>query len=361
MSASRSPGPPEVPDSSGIPDSPDVSDSLEVSDSPEAPGSPEVPDSPELSVVIPTHDRVDVLPEVLDALEAQRGAPAFEVVVVDDGSGDGTAEYLAQRRFPPGWRFVRQHNRGPAAARNVGVEAARGRWVAFLGDDTVPDSGWLAAHFEALTGERARAAAAQGRRVGVIGYTGWHPRMRLDPFLRYINEHGLQFGYALIEDPTDVPFNFFYTSNLALERELLLEEPFDLGFPYAAWEDIEVSYRLFERGFRLLYEPRARVAHLHPTTIERFCLRQEKAGYCAVVFHRRHPELGGFLGLGPEGPPPVPDRRLEPVLRGLASALLRLRLPLSLPGLWERVLRHHYVAGLHRGWKDLAGCGKGDS
>ena len=317
--------------------------------------------APELSVVVPTHDRIDMLPEVLDALEAQRDTPSFEVVVVDDGSSDATPEYLARRWLPEGWRVLRQENRGPAAARNAGIEEARGRWVAFLGDDTVPETGWLAAHHRALTGERARAAAAEGLGVGVIGYTGWHSRMRLDPFLRYINEHGLQFGYALIEDPGDLPFNFFYTSNLTLERELLLEEPFDLGFPYAAWEDIEVSYRLSKRGFRLLYEARARVAHDHPTTIERFCQRQERAGYCAVVFHRRHPELGAFLGLGPEGPPPIPDRRLQTLQQGLASALLRLRVPVSLPRLWERVLRYHYVLGLHRGWRDRQERGKGET
>jgi glycosyltransferase involved in cell wall biosynthesis len=324
--------------------------------------SPSRPEqAPELSVVIPTYNRLEVLAEVLAALEAQREAPPFEVLVVDDGSSDGTGDYLAARDLPAGWRFLRQENQGPAAARNAGVAQARGRWVAFLGDDTVPEAGWLAAHHRALTGALAREAVGQGRRVGVIGYTGWHPRMRLDPFLRYINEYGLQFGYALIEDPSDVPFNFFYTSNLTLERELLLEEPFDLAFPYAAWEDIEVSYRLRKRGFRLFYEPQARVAHDHPTDLTRFCQRQEKAGYCAVVFQRLHPELGGFLGLGPGGPPPLPNPRVQALLRTLASGLLLSRVPVSLPGLWERVLRYHYVAGLHRGWTDLGGRGKGES
>ncbi|HVS14433.1 MAG TPA: glycosyltransferase [Thermoanaerobaculia bacterium] len=314
---------------------------------------------PEISVVVPTHDRLDTLPEVLGALAAQRDAPAFGVVVVDDGSTDGTAAWLETFEWPPGWRFVRQENRGPAAARNAGVRLARGRWVAFLGDDTVPEAGWLAAHHRTLTGEIARRAQAAGQGVGVIGYTGWHPRMRLNPFLRYINEHGLQFGYALIEDPDDVPFNFLYTSNLSLERALLLEEPFDLDFPYAAWEDIELSYRLKRRGLRLLYQASARVAHHHPTDLARFCARQEKAGYCAVVFHRLHPELGGFLGLGPDGPPPLPNRGLQALARGLASALLPL--PVRLPGLWECVLRYHYVVGLRRGWRDLGGRAKGDA
>jgi GT2 family glycosyltransferase len=184
--------------------------------------------------------------------------------------------------------------------------------------------------------------------LAVIGYTGWHPRMRVTPFLRYINEHGLQFGYALIRDPEDVPFNFFYTSNLSLSRELLLAEPFDLRFPYAAWEDIELAYRLKRRGLHLIYEPAATVAHDHPTDLARFAARQERAGYCAVVFYRLHPELGGFLGIGPDGPPPLPDGAVQRRRERLVRALQKL--PLALPHLWEDVLRFHYVQGLHRGW-----------
>ena len=295
--------------------------------------------------MVPTYERMDVLPEVLDALEAQERAPEFEVIVVDDGSRDGTAEFLERRAARGGsgaLRVVTQSNQGPAAARNAGVQQARGQLVAFLGDDTVPDIGWLSRH--------VAGRAAHEETVAVIGYTGWHERMRLNPFLRYINEYGLQFGYALIDDPRDVPFNFFYTSNLSLERQLLLEEPFDTGFPYPAWEDIEVSYRLKRSGLTLRYEAQAVVRHDHPTDLVRFAVRQEKAGYCAVVFHQRHPELGGFLGLGSEGPPAMPNRVAQRLRWMLARALHNL--PVSTPTLWETVLRYHYIAGLRRGWSD---------
>jgi glycosyltransferase involved in cell wall biosynthesis len=302
----------------------------------------------EVSVVVPTHDRMDVLPEVLAAIEAQEAPCAFELVVVDDGSGGGTAAFLAGRAFTIPARVIRQDNRGPAAARNAGVAAARGRLVAFLGDDTVPQRGWLAAH-----------RAAHDRRgdppaLAVIGYTGWHPRQRRTAFLDYINDHGLQFGYAIIDDPEDVPFNFFYTSNLSLPRALLEAEPFDTGFPYPAWEDIETSYRLTRRrGLKLVYEPRARAAHDHPTDLARFAVRQERAGYSAVVFWTRHPELGSFLGVGPAGPPPLPpegrQRRREAVVRALQ------KMPIRLPALWEEVLRYHYIRGLRRAWTELVG------
>jgi GT2 family glycosyltransferase len=306
--------------------------------------------APAFSVVIPTHDRLDVLPEVLDAVEGQRGAPAFEVVVVDDGSGDGTREFLAGRRFGVPARVLCQENRGPAAARNAGVRAAAGERVAFLGDDTVPTPGWLAAH------ARAHESRGGGAELAVIGYTRWHPRVRTNPFLRYINEYGLQFGYALIEDREDVPFNFFYTSNLSLARRRLVDEPFDERFPYPAWEDIELSYRLSKSGQRLVYEPRAVALHDHPTTLERFSARQEKAGYSAVVFYGRHPELGSFLGVGPEGPPPLPPEGPHRRRQRLAQALQNL--PLRAPRLWEEVLRFHYIAGLRRAWHD--GAAKGE-
>jgi glycosyltransferase involved in cell wall biosynthesis len=296
------------------------------------------------SVVVPTHDRLDVLAEVLAALDEQRGAPDFEIVVVDDGSARATATYLAGRRGARPSTVLSQAKRGPAAARNLGVAAARGERVAFLGDDTVPAPGWLAAH------ARAHAERGDPAALAVIGYTAWHRRMRVDPFLDYLNEQGLQFGYALIRDREDVPFNFFYTSNLSLARARLLEEPFDEGFPYPAWEDIEAAWRLKRRGLRLVYEPAARVEHDHPTDFARFAARQERAGYCAVVFWQRHPELAGFLGVGPEGPPPLPSKRRQRLREGLVRALLPLRV--SAPRLWEETLRFHYLRGLHRGWSE---------
>jgi len=307
----------------------------------------------DISVVIPTYNRIDALPEVLLALEAQvedPAAPGFEVVVVDDGSSDGTGDWLARRSFRIPARVLSQANQGPAAARNAGVEAARGTRVAFLGDDTVPAEGWLAAH------RRAHRERGDDPGLAVLGYTGWHRRIRVTSFLGYINEQGAQFGYALIEDPERLPFNFFYTSNISLARERLLEEPFDLGFPYPAWEDTELSYRLHRHGLRLIYEPRAVTRHNHPTDVDRFFSRQEKAGYSAVVFYRLHPEMGPFLGLAPSGPPPLPSAGRQRWRERLVRTLQNL--PVRTPRLWEETLRYHYIRGLQRGWRDGAGARK---
>lgn len=304
--------------------------------------------TPEVSVVIPTYNRMDVLPEVLAALGAQRTTIPFEVVVVDDGSTDGTAAWLGSWQPDYPGRWFRQENQGPAAARNAGVEAAEGRLVAFLGDDTVPAPGWLASH------RQSHRQLGDPAHLAVIGYTRWHPRIRRNAFLDHVNEFGLQFGYALIRNPREVPFNFLYTSNLSLPRELLLREPFNLRFPYPAWEDIEAGYRLQQRhGMRLTYQPEAVTLHDHPTDFHRFAQRQEKAGYSAVVFYGLHPELGDFLGLGPTGPPPRVEGWWPSMREALARTLQHSPVSaIKFPRTWEEALRRHYIRGLHRGWSD---------
>lgn len=300
--------------------------------------------NPTFSIIVPTYNRMDTLPDVLNALEAQEGAPSFEVIVVNDGSTDTTKSFLQQRTFNVPVKLKHQENAGPAEARNVGVSLAKGHYVAFLGDDTQPSKNWLAIHYQAHQNNSAQQPCA------VLGYTQWHRCMKLTPFLRYINEFGLQFGYSLINDSRDLPFNFFYTSNISLARELLLAEKFNTNFPYAAWEDTELSYRLKKKGMTIVYEKNATVEHNHPTDFHRFSSRQEKVGYSAVTFYRLHPELGPFLGVYPKGPPKLPSKILNNVFK--ATILAFQKLPLPLAPLWKRVLRYNYVKGLKRAWAE---------
>ena len=298
--------------------------------------------TPALSVVIPTYERPRTLRRVLDALSAQQEPPDFEVVVVDDGSRDETPQLLAAYRPGYAFRAVSQKNAGPAAARNRGVSEARGRLVLFLGDDTVPEARLLAVH------ARAHGQPRPGP-VAVLGYTTWPEGRRGTPFLHHINEYGLQFGYGLIEDPEAVPFNFFYTSNISLPRALLFEaELFDTTFPAAAWEDIEIAYRLTRRGMRIVYRPEAVARHHHDISFASFRRRQASSGESAAFFYRKHPELGSFLGV-PEArafsEPSAWSQRFRAFWAGLAE---RCELPGGRRAV-DRVLREDYLRGLRRG------------
>jgi GT2 family glycosyltransferase len=296
---------------------------------------------PLFSVVIPTFERQQTLFAVLEAIGRQESPPPFEVVVVDDGSRDDTAARLRAFRPSHPFRGISQANGGPASARNRGVREARGRYILFLGDDTVPESGLLAVH-------AAAQAEKRDHPVAVLGYTTWPREWRVSPFLHHINEYGLQFGYALIDDPESVAFNFFYTSNISLPRELLLAEGlFDTTFPHAAWEDIELAYRLMRRGMKIVYRPGAVARHHHDITFSSFRRRQEKAGQSAAIFYAKHPELGDFLAV----PQALRFRERSTLSRGLLAWWAGLGERWEVPGsraALDRVLREDYLRGLRK-------------
>jgi GT2 family glycosyltransferase len=296
------------------------------------------------SVVIPTFNRLGDLRTVVSAVFRQIAElpDRCETVVVDDGSDDGTGPWLDANAADLGLTVIHQSNRGPARARNRGVDAASGEIVLFLGDDTEPQPGWLREHLEAH-----RLLSASGD-VAVLGYTGF-PDDLGSPFLRWINEYGAQFGYSLIERPTDVPFNFFYTSNISLRRSLLHQlGGFREDFPAAAWEDIEFAFRATRLGLTLRYLPRARCVHHHRIRVGSFCARQRTSGRSAAIFAGLHPELEGFLG--------VPCVRAQTPIRRLIRAALRgwVRTAELVPGMaadriYRRLIDEHYLLGLSEG------------
>jgi len=301
-----------------------------------------------LSVVIPTRGREASLAGVLDALASLAGevGGGLETIVVDDGSTDGTPAFLAARpKDAASVRALRQESAGPARARNAGAAAARGERLVFLGDDTVPEPGFLATH--------AAPPEREGP-VAVLGYTAWdRSRMRVTPFLTHLNEKGAQFGYGLIRDPENVPFNFFYTSNVSLPRETFLSlGGFDESFPSAAWEDVELAYRASraKEPLVIVYRPAARTRHAHPTTVASALARQRASGRAAAVFARKHPELAKWLGADAARAPGRASLR-----EAAASRAIALLDPLGIPlpsSVYEAVLRRPYLDALSEALAD---------
>jgi GT2 family glycosyltransferase len=298
------------------------------------------PASAQVSVVIPTYNRSTALLQTLDALAAQT-APPLEVIVVDDGSTDGTdaavERWLVRHANGPGVRFVHQSNAGPGAARNRGVALARGDLVLFLGDDTVPAVDLVAEHL--------RAHREAGEPVAVVGYTEWdRGRMKVTRFLDHVNLNGEQFAYGLFADGDDLPFTCLYTSNLSLRRALLGERPFDPKFTRAAWEDAELGYRLSLQGMRIVYRATARTSHWHPMTMAGFLRRQRVVGEAVETLYRLHPELLGDSRLLP----PLPPRwfRLArptlPLVAPLLSAWDALGLPLPAKAYRVAIITAYY-------------------
>jgi glycosyltransferase involved in cell wall biosynthesis len=306
------------------------------------------------SVVIPTYNRRPILEKALLALEDQRLEPPlqdYEVVVVDDGSTDGTAEWLRQEaeRFPH-VRLVEQDHGGPADGRNRGVDHARGDVIVFIDSDLVVTGTFLLEH--------ARALEARWQQSGN----------------RLCFTYGAVINTANFEDPTSEPHKlsdhswaYFATGNVAIDRQLLERAGlFDTGFRLYGWEDLELGERLRRLGVELVRCPAAAGYHWHPALrLEQLPdlvrIEQERARM-GLVFYRKHPTrrvrfiiqftwlhrlLWEVLTLGGL----VNERTLRPLLAwlirrgqpGLAMELLRL--PLNRLGV-RALYREARAAGL---------------
>ena len=152
----------------------------------------------------------------------------------------------------------------------------------------------------------------------------------------------------MIQDGAVVPFNFFYTSNISIDRELLVAHPFDTTFPSAAFEDIELAYRLDPLGLKIHYNRRAVTRHHHHMTVDSFARRQYSAGKSGAIFYRKHPELADLLGVrGLETRKFLDDSQLKKLQRR-AHMGERFRL-LAKRGVFQTVLGEHYMRGLRDG------------
>lgn len=239
-----------------------------------------------LTVIVPTYNRKNILKKCLDALFTQSYSQSdYEIIVIDDGSTDGTGELVNSliNGSPCPLRYFKQENRGPAAARNVGIKNVNGEVILFLGDDIIATSTLLVEH-----------AKWHGQfpddNVAVLGYVTWSSEIEITPFMRWLDNGGPQFHFWQIKDKVEVDTQkYFYTSNTSVKRKFFLEnsEFFDEEFPYAAYEDIELGYRLKKRGMILKYNKEAVGYHYHYSSLVDVCQRMIKAGESSQILAKK--------------------------------------------------------------------------
>ena len=202
-----------------------------------------------VSIVIPTYNRLPKLKMVLAALEKQDFCPdLFEVVVVSDGSTDGTNEYLqsVQTSFP--LKPVLQSNQGVAVARNQGTTNASGEIILFVDDDVVPAP--------CLISEHMQIHDQQGDKVVVLGPMLTPRDYKMTPWVEW-EQLMLEKQYiAMLTGRYDASSRQFFTGNTSLGRRYLLEVGgFDPSFRRA--EDVELAYRLSDLGMKFTFNPKA--------------------------------------------------------------------------------------------------------
>ena len=228
-----------------------------------------------VSVVIPAYNAESTIGQAVAKSIAQaKGPMEVEVVVVDDGSTDETAEVAESE----GAKVIMQENAGPAAARNRGWESASGNLICFTDADCIPSPGWLENLLDGFTDLQVGAVAGS---YEVANTSSWLARWvhqeimerhkRMPPFIRAFGSY-----------------------NVAIPRHVLQATGgFDPVYRRASGEDNELSYRIIKKGWRIAFRPQATVAHYHPEKLWKYLMEQYRHGFWRAKLYKAHPDMTG--------------------------------------------------------------------
>jgi GT2 family glycosyltransferase len=319
--------------------------------------------APEISVVVPTYQRRESVTRLLDAMARQSLPPAaYEVILVVDGSTDGTREMAERMRVPYRLRVLWQANRGRAAACNAGLRAAEGELVVILDDDMEPVPEFLAAH---------RRAHAAEPRLGVVGAVPVRVEDEASPTASYI---GAKFNRHLekLAGQTGFGLRDFYSGNFSARRSVLLEVGgFDEDFRIYGNEDLELSLRLAEAGVRLVFDPAAAARQHYGKDFAALARDTAAKGRTAVLLATKRPETipqlalsgytrGGILRRALRGALLAADRRWASapgLVIGIVQWVERRRLR-ALDRWYGFALEYFYWAGATAALRENAAAGR---
>jgi cellulose synthase/poly-beta-1,6-N-acetylglucosamine synthase-like glycosyltransferase len=291
-----------------------------------------------ISVVIPAYNASEALTACLDALERQTvPREKYEIIVVNDGSGDAAVETIAHRR---GVTFLSQPQRGAAAARNLGAKQAQGEILLFTDDDCIPESNWV---------ETMIAPLANQEVAGVCGVVHTRQPGLMPRFIQ------LEYDYRYRNVAKHRRIDFVNTGTAGYRKHIFMEGG---GFreDLLGAEDTELSFRLASQGHKMVFAPEAIVYHSHPESVWEYARRKAHYGYWRMIVYQRYPrkavadsrtpqtqkiQIGGLLLLAVAVIGSIFWRGLAWLAGGLALLLLLV----SLPFCWW-VLRKDLEVGL---------------
>ncbi len=240
-----------------------------------------------ISVIIPTHNRVEHLRHTLNAFAAQTLPHAlYEVIVVADGCSDSTVKMLSDLQTP--YKLtVHEMNpqRGAAAARNLGAAQAKSDLLLFLDDDMEASDGLLAAHTQ---------AHREGRGSVILGYFPMQPPAAEDDTFTKAARLWWADNFAARSAPGyRFTLKDFCTGNVSVSRDLFqdiggFDERIDMS---GAGEDYELGYRLLQQGAHFHFSRDAASIHRTDSSLALSLRRAEQEGYGQAMLVKQHPEL----------------------------------------------------------------------
>ena len=224
--------------------------------------------APSITVIIPVYNGMSTLPKCLESLERQDYPRPLEVIVVDDGSSDGSGDYAESK----GCKVIRQRNQGPGVARNKGADIASGELLVFTDADCVLDSDFVTELVMPVMEE------------GVAGSQGMFYSRQKNIIARFIQlETSERYNRKTQAEYIDLLATFA----ACYRRDVFLENG---GFNdnYSS-EDAEFSFRLTDRGYKMVLAPKAMCEHLHYESFFKFIRYKYKRAYWTVWLYRQYP------------------------------------------------------------------------
>ncbi|CAN7278652.1 glycosyltransferase [Paenibacillus sp. LjRoot56] len=242
----------------------------------------------QVSVIMAVYNRAPLLPALLEHWREVNKVTkySYELIFSDDASNDDSVNILENCNFLP-IKVLRNKHGGAAKARNHAYQYATGEIILFTGDDIFPTPNFLNEHYESYL--------KNGKMHATLGRIDWREGIQMNHLMTHITDIGCeQFGFVGMKPYDIVDFRHFYTSNISVYREHLIQLGylFNEDFKKCNFEDIELGYRLSKIGVNIYYNPNALAHHDHVySSVDKYCKRQFTAGEELNTFKRIQPGL----------------------------------------------------------------------
>ncbi|MBU0573218.1 MAG: glycosyltransferase [Candidatus Margulisbacteria bacterium] len=236
-----------------------------------------------ISVVIPTYNRKEVLRETLNRIFCQDFEGAYEIILVDDCSTDGTEELISAMHLPAGMKYFKNtSNLGRARTRNLGIGNASGDIIVMIDDDIWVEKDFLRKHCR---------MHVINEDVVVVGSVLPSYDLQGTFFNKFLSRRYEAILERMRSCSADLPYYFFRTGNVSLKKAVLEKAgPFDENFCLYGGEDTELGYSLKKSGYKLLHEEIVGW-HNYDADLNYITSKAYQKGRSSYYLVQKHPEL----------------------------------------------------------------------